>query len=506
VKSFMSEIIKKLSELSAKQRLVPFIGAGCSVRMMPDWNTLMSELAVELGIQYSEDSNNADVAQKYVEQFGRDKFCEFLKNRLLIDEFDDEKAFIHLTVMNMGVPSIYTTNQDNVMEMGYEKFGRPYRVITQLKDFADIRLSEQLYIKFHGDLNYPDTIVFTTDDFDKRKNFHNHPLNIRLRADLLAKNLLFIGYSFRDVNIREMFSELREAFYGNLPESYMIAYQYSEELQDLCDEFGIVLIDPMKEFAEGGDHAKAFEKFLITLLEFSRIRKVDDEITQFFTPNVPRPQKVVSKQEIEMLENALPKLELSSGVKMFREIFDASIIPLDFEERAVSAYINLCKKAREESDTHLLSAAIFNLKIEEKLNKYRILSALMATANVRLPKGIYGEDRFSIVMRGIDRRIYTVVAAKAIQYVYSWGMQPKPPLVWNVSDWIDSGVSYDSLAPELQRFVMSNVEKMRKDCVTVAEHPVHRQRRLRERNVLPENELTAEEEGILIQLVEDGDL
>ncbi|WP_342540352.1 hypothetical protein MHI39_23750 [Heyndrickxia sp. FSL K6-6286] len=43
----MTEILDKLGVLAAQQRLVPFMGAGCSASMMPDWDSLVMEMAEE---------------------------------------------------------------------------------------------------------------------------------------------------------------------------------------------------------------------------------------------------------------------------------------------------------------------------------------------------------------------------------------------------------------------------------------------------------------------------
>ncbi|WP_235820549.1 SIR2 family NAD-dependent protein deacylase [Halalkalibacter krulwichiae] len=411
---------------------------------------------------------------------GRGQFCEFLKSKLEISEFDDDKGYTHLTLMNMGVPAIYTTNQDNVMEKGYEKYGKRYRKIIQLEDFAETKLSEQLYIKFHGDLGSPETIVFTTEDYEKRMNETQNALNIRLRSDLLAKNLLFVGYSFRDINIQQMFAELNEAFFGKLPVSYMIAYKYSEELQILCDEYGIILIDPLKECPAIENHETAFKHFLKRVLEEARIKKLDNEMKEFFTPTSSRPVKVVNKQKIELLEEIVNRNSFSVGIKAFRQICDASNIPSDFEKRIVNAFIQLAKSVNNDKDTESLNAAIFNLKISEPLNKLEILSTLMATANVRSPKCKYGSDNFFIRIQVISQGCYIVAAAKAIEKVYSWGWKPTPSLSSNINDWIEYGANFETLPEQLQQYVLPWVNKMRNDCKTVAEHPIKRQQRLLE--------------------------
>ncbi|MFE4242004.1 SIR2 family NAD-dependent protein deacylase [Peribacillus butanolivorans] len=492
----MSKILDTLGVLAAKQKLVPFIGAGCSVSMMPDWDSLIYEMADRLGLTSA--TNHLEIAQKYVDTLGRDKFCEFLKSKLEITEFDDEKGYIHLTIMNMGVPAIYTTNQDNVMEKGFEKYGKKYRSIIHLKDFAEMKLSEQLYIKFHGDLNYPESIVFTQKDYQRRINETQNALNIRLRSDLLAKNLLFVGYSFRDINIQQMFAELREAFYGDLPTSYMIAYRYSNELQLLCDEYGIILIDPLKECPETENHVEAFETFLKCMLEEARIKKFEDGMNEFFTPTSSTPIKVVSKQELELLEQTIKKKPFSVGIKVFREICDLSDIPLDYEKRIVVAFIELAKTVETDKDTDSLNAAIFNLELKNPLYKIKVLAALMATANVRSSKDKYGNDNFYVSMQGISENNYIVVATKAIENVYSWGWKPTAPLSWNVSHWIKRGANFKTLPQQVQQYVTYWVDKMRKDCRTVAEHPIKRQQRLQEFTSVS---LTDDEIKLLCELI-----
>ncbi|MED4351409.1 SIR2 family protein [Schinkia azotoformans] len=498
----MSEILDKLGVLAAQQRLVPFMGAGCSASMMPDWDSLVMKMAEEIG-HTSYTFDHLDIAQKYVDTFGRDKFCEFLQSKLEISDFDDEKGYIHLTMMNMGVPAIYTTNQDNVMEKAFEKYGRKHRIIVQLKDFAEVKLSELLYIKFHGDLNNPESIVFTKEDYNKRINDPLNALNIRLRADLLAKNLLFVGYSFRDINIQEMFAELQEAFYGQLPNSYMIAYRYSNELQSLCDKYGIVLIDPMKEIPDAKSYSEAFETFLKYMLEEARSKKFEEEMKEFFTPSSPIPVKVISKQEVFLLQETIRKNPFSISIKLFREICDISDIPSDYESHIVDAFVELAKKAETDKDTESLNAAIFNLYLKNRLNKFKVLAALMASTNVRTPKSKYGEDRFFISIKGIREATYIVVAVKAIEYVYNWGRKPTAPFSWNVGHWIERGSNIKILPEIIQSYVTKWVDKMREDCRTVAEHPIKRQQRLLEISPFASTtvSLTADEIDILSELI-----
>ena len=121
-------------------------------------------------------------------------------------------------------------------------------------------------IMYHGDLDNPDSVVFTTDDYRARMENPDHFLNIKLRADLLARNLLFLGYSIRDINIQQILEELQVAFGGKLPKTYLIAFVSNDTLEERCKDYGIVLVDPMKVIPGATMPEEAFFKFVTLLI------------------------------------------------------------------------------------------------------------------------------------------------------------------------------------------------------------------------------------------------
>ncbi|MFB9327991.1 hypothetical protein ACFFSY_18860 [Paenibacillus aurantiacus] len=234
----------------------------------------------------------------------------------------------------------------------------------------------------------------------------------------------------------------------------MIAYRYSDELQLLCDEYAITLVDPMKELPHTSDHATAFKELLIILMVDSRAKKFEKDIDEFFKPVSSSPRKVISKLEIHALEITVSQKDFSVGINLFREICDSSVIPADFEDRIVSIYYLLARKVITERNTEEISSAIFNLKITNPVNKLKLLTALMATANVRTPKSKYGDDHFlGITTANINKKFYHVVAAKAVELVYNWGWNPSQPLSCNVHHWIEDGSDLELLPIGLKQYV-----------------------------------------------------
>jgi hypothetical protein len=78
-------------------------------------------------------------------------------------------------------------------------------------------------VKFHGNFDNDASIVLTESSYFSRLDFES-PLDVKLRADLLGRTVLFIGYSLADINIRYMLYRLSRqwsAYSDARPKSFM---------------------------------------------------------------------------------------------------------------------------------------------------------------------------------------------------------------------------------------------------------------------------------------------
>ncbi len=70
-----------------------------------------------------------------------------------------------------------------------------------------------ILLKLHGDIDKPDSIVITEEDyieFIRRMSVsHHHPIHEYIRARMKTWPTLFIGYSLKDYNLRLLFRTLR---------------------------------------------------------------------------------------------------------------------------------------------------------------------------------------------------------------------------------------------------------------------------------------------------------
>lgn len=107
-------------------------------------------------------------------------------------------------------------------------------------------------------------MVFTESSYFDRLNFES-PLDIKLRADMLGKTLLFIGYSLSDINVRLLLYRLQKLWETGprpeyRPKSYVFMGKPNEVLERVLIERGLIPI-----VAETADPEKSLTNFLETL-------------------------------------------------------------------------------------------------------------------------------------------------------------------------------------------------------------------------------------------------
>lgn len=468
--SISSKAVSEIAPLAARHKVIPFLGAGCSISHLSlDWDVLTNEMAKELGIK---NTGNLEVAETYESKKGKTNFCAFLKDKLIVNEYFEDKDIVPLIVISMGLGLIYTTNQDNVFELCATKYGRAFEKIVTLEDLGNSYPGHSLYIKYHGDVEVPDSVVFTTSSYDSRIKDADHFLNIRMRADLLAKSFLFVGYSFRDPNIIRLFEELSVAFSGQLPTSYLIAYAYTPELEELNRKYGVKIIDPVKEF--GGKYSidKSFELLLSELCKQTYMLKATEEIEEMFKPTIPPARRVVTKFEAEGVKDKIATSPINESLAFFRATFDDALIPELFHEDVSNLFVQLAQQCTSRQLSDQLQGAAFNLFLSP-INSVRVLAAVKATAQFR-GDSRGAMDLFLPLVKSANDSLRPVSTAYAIELLHGWNVKIDDTFRKHVTHWIEG---YNELPAEIVRFIKEQVDFAWSDRTTL-EHPFHYWERL----------------------------
>lgn len=246
-----------LRELRRNKHLIPFVGAGMSMSLgLPSWTQLIDFIARELDYDpevFRLSGDNLQLAEYYVEVYGSiGRLRSELDRLFALPDEDIRASRSHEALVRLELPLIYTTNFDRIIETAFDLHGPGCYVIGNIDDIMRAPQGVTQVVKFHGTFSDDDSLVLTESSYFDRLGFES-ALDIKLRADILGKCLLFIGYSLKDINIRFMLyklSKLREQMRSELSErtsSYMLTFSANEVQRKLLKAWGVRVIelDPM---------------------------------------------------------------------------------------------------------------------------------------------------------------------------------------------------------------------------------------------------------------------
>jgi SIR2-like domain len=134
------------------------------------------------------------------------------------------------------VPAIYTTNFDALIERAFAELGIPCQVVTEARDLHEWKYDQvdgafvpryPVY-KLHGSLERPHTLVLGESDFQRRTDLATNPIDLRFCSDVVGREILLVGYSFSDPNVRWIWTKLRDL--KVLPVGYFLEVGESSDL------------------------------------------------------------------------------------------------------------------------------------------------------------------------------------------------------------------------------------------------------------------------------------
>lgn len=404
-------IIGEMADLLAKHKLVPFFGAGISRQHL---GFAAAELAHAMAteISHSPETALADVADAYVEAHGQAAFVAFLNKKLVVTDLDERKAPSHRLLVSLMQNVLYTTNQDNLFELVASKYGRHYRRVVTVEDLSESIPGEPLLIKFHGDTSVPASLVFGTKSYQARMSEQDHPLDIRLKSDLLGKRLMFLGYSLSDENIAKIFATVARIFNGTLPSSYLVAFDDDPALIEAAQKYQVNVIVPSRLFPDAKNNAEAFERFLQLLCDETRIRQVKNGTDGLFSTGEINP-RVVTDFEIHSVASVVRNEPFNVAVDAFRKTFDDAHAPEYLQQEVTDLFVELVGRVDPTASDQMaeLSAALFNFRISP-IAALTATAAVMAACNKR--PAVRGFDNYMLISPALPKGCMPVAAAAAV--------------------------------------------------------------------------------------------
>lgn len=231
------------------RRAILFVGSGVSAHLgLPSWRDLMVRLAEELGLA-ADDFLALSTDFRALTEFYRletqslDALLGWMRRTWDLPDRAVRESRIHSALVELDFPLIYTTNYDHLLERAFALHGRRVNKIVTANDIARIDPALPTIVKFHGDLDEPRSLVIAETDYFRRLALQE-PLDIKLLADAFGRPILFVGYSFSDVNLRlllyRMRSTWRESGDAKLePRSYIFMSRPNTAEERVLDSWGI---------------------------------------------------------------------------------------------------------------------------------------------------------------------------------------------------------------------------------------------------------------------------
>lgn len=208
-----------IQRASRENRLVIFVGAGVSMNSsVPSWNQLTNRMKAELPNEFSEETDALKIAQIYKDSRGHKEYMDKVKDILLYNKAVPNP--LHKSILALNPCHIITTNYDDLIEQELSKDFLQYHIIREDKDIPQMTYPNTL-VKMHGDYA-TDNIVLTEDDYYNYKE--NFPLTRAFVQSLFASKLiLFVGFSFADLNLKFILNELKNILSDKMQRPYLLS-------------------------------------------------------------------------------------------------------------------------------------------------------------------------------------------------------------------------------------------------------------------------------------------
>lgn len=273
------EIPLDLIDMIMQRRIIPFVGAGFSAPLkLPGWDEMLGKLAAELddslSYQQIRDFCNNDPLQIAEYLFLRsDRSIGPLRHRISIELQTAANPLLspaHVELINLGASQIYTTNYDDLIEQTFRGLDVPFNVVALPKHVASSDNRKAQIVKYHGDLRHEATLVLTESSYYTRLDFES-PMDLKFRSDLLGRSVLFMGYSFRDINIRIIWFKLMRMMKdippNDRPRSYIVRFDHNPVLETLYDAVGLktIVLDPSGKATSDAEKNALFGRFMLEL-------------------------------------------------------------------------------------------------------------------------------------------------------------------------------------------------------------------------------------------------
>ena len=233
--SILKSHINDIQKAAREGNLVVFAGAGVSNNSgVPVWNKLTDAFKNELPEFARNISDDLKLAQIYKTTYPA-KFLETV--RAVLKDGEIVPNAIHNAILDLKPCHIITTNYDDLIEQACKERFELYQAVSSDEDMTSIP-NTHIIVKMHGEYSKGNIVLAEEDYYDYSRNF---PLLRAFVLSLLAsKTVLFIGFSFNDINLKYILREIQTVLCREMRPVYMLTdTAFSHEQIRYLEEKGI---------------------------------------------------------------------------------------------------------------------------------------------------------------------------------------------------------------------------------------------------------------------------
>nr|WP_315214110.1 SIR2 family protein [uncultured Flavobacterium sp.] len=216
------EIINKiafLKEAILNDKLVVFAGSGVSIESgIPLWKDLLEGIKTKLNFNAENENDALKIAQLLFNEKGEKEYYDIIKS-LLFNNSKNRYNPLHELIFQLNPQHIVTTNYDNFFEQYIENEGLPFSLVVKDEDLPYAK-HKNLVIKYHGDFENHNIVLKETDYLEFSKT--NTLKEIFVKSLFSNKVILFVGYSFSDINLKLLSRDVQYILKKHHQSAYML--------------------------------------------------------------------------------------------------------------------------------------------------------------------------------------------------------------------------------------------------------------------------------------------
>jgi len=286
---------KIIKEAINQNKLAVFVGSGVSKNSnLPDWGELIEKLKKELN---TSETDYLKIAQLYYLAVGETTYLQNIKNYFNVKSKPNN---IHKYIFELKPKYIITTNWDTLLEQYDKKNGKQYKIVSSDKDLVSSNI-DKMIIKMHGDFN-SEKFVFKEDDYiNYSKDF---PLIENFVKSILSTHtIIFIGYSYSDINLKYIFKWIQNSSKLQPPMFYLTFEGNKHQIRYL-ENYNIETI-AIPEYNKRKDYGYRLERFLKELSDYVLDRDIKQILGEIDLKNSEDIEKLLDfiYEKLKVLEN-----------------------------------------------------------------------------------------------------------------------------------------------------------------------------------------------------------